>query len=165
MSPNAIDPRRSSPYRIYFWSNENLDTQKPPHVHVESGDGYAEFWLDPVRPKTRGSYTELDSHALAGRSSGSSGSAWRPGSDSMAVDEPVVTVDARARKARVAGRTLVVSLVDGRELRVPVRWFPRLAAGTAAQLANLRITEGGRALHWPDLDEDLGVEPLLATAG
>ena len=83
----------------------------------------------------------------------------------MAVDEPVVTVDARARKARVAGRTLVVSLVDGRELRVPVRWFPRLAAGTAAQLANLRITEGGRALHWPELDEDLGVEPLLATAG
>ena len=23
MSPNAVDPRRSAPYRIYFWSNEN----------------------------------------------------------------------------------------------------------------------------------------------
>ena len=83
----------------------------------------------------------------------------------LAIGEPVITGDARARAARVAGGTLVVSLVDGRELRVPVRWFPRLAAGSAAQRANLRITEGGRALHWPDLDEDIGVEPLLATAG
>ena len=83
----------------------------------------------------------------------------------LAIGEPVITGDARARAARVAGGTLVVSLVDGRELRVPVRRFPRLAAGSAAQRANLRITEGGRALHWPDLDEDIGVEPLLATAG
>jgi Domain of unknown function (DUF4160) len=60
VSPNAVDPRRSAPYRIYFWSNENLDTHKPPHVHVQSGDGYAEFWLAPVRVKDRGSYTELD---------------------------------------------------------------------------------------------------------
>lgn len=58
-----------------------------------------------------------------------------------------------------------MSLVDGREVRVPIRWFPRLAAGTPEHRANLRITEGGRALHWPDLDEDIGVEPLLATAG
>ena len=58
-----------------------------------------------------------------------------------------------------------MSLVDGREVRVPIAWFPRLLAGSAAARANLRITEGGRALHWPDLDEDIGVEPLLATAG
>lgn len=82
----------------------------------------------------------------------------------MAVDEPAITVDARARAARVTGRTLVVSLVDGREIRVPVAWFPRLAEGSVRQQTNLQITEGGRALHWPDLDEDIGIEPLLATA-
>jgi hypothetical protein len=60
---------------------------------------------------------------------------------------------------------LVVSLADGRELRVPVRWFPRLAVGTPSQQANHRIIEGGRAINWPDLDEDIGVEPLLATTG
>lgn len=60
---------------------------------------------------------------------------------------------------------MIVSLVDGRELRVPIRWFPRLLAGSPAARANLRVIEGGRALHWPDLDEDIGVEPLLATAG
>jgi hypothetical protein len=31
-----------------------------PHVHVQSGDGYAEFLLAPVRVKDRGSYTDLD---------------------------------------------------------------------------------------------------------
>ncbi len=35
---------------------------------------------------------------------------------------------------------LIVSLVDGREVRVPIRWFPRLLAGSAAARANLRIT-------------------------
>ena len=81
---------------------------------------------------------------------------------------PVVTglraEEIRARSARVRGATLIVSLVDGREVRVPIRWFPRLMAGSAAARANLRITEGGRSLHWPELDEDIGVEPLLATA-
>jgi hypothetical protein len=83
----------------------------------------------------------------------------------MAAVEHIANVDPRAKAARVRGATLIVSLVDGREVRVPIAWFPRLLAGSAAAHANLRITEGGRALHWPDLDEDIGVEPLLATAG
>jgi hypothetical protein len=32
-------------FRFFFWSNER---NEPPHVHVESGDGYAKFWLSPV---------------------------------------------------------------------------------------------------------------------
>lgn len=79
--------------------------------------------------------------------------------------EHTTSVDARAQAARVRGTTLIVSLVDGREVRVPIRWFPRLLAGSAAARANLRVTEDGRAIRWPDLDEDIGVEPLLATAG
>jgi hypothetical protein len=82
----------------------------------------------------------------------------------MAAIEHIAPVDPRAKAARVTGMTLIVSLIDGREVRVPLQWFPRLLAGSAAARATLRITEGGRALHWPDLDEDIGVEPLLATA-
>jgi hypothetical protein len=81
-----------------------------------------------------------------------------------AKDRAVASIDPRARAARVAGTTLIVSLVDGREVRVPINWFPRLRAGSAAARANLRIIEDGRVLRWPDLDEDIGVEPLLATA-
>ena len=33
-------------YRFFFFSNER---QEPPRIHVERGDGYAKFWLDPAR--------------------------------------------------------------------------------------------------------------------
>jgi hypothetical protein len=33
------------PYRIYFYSHE---PDEPPHVHVDSDDQSAKFWLDPV---------------------------------------------------------------------------------------------------------------------
>ena len=75
-----------------------------------------------------------------------------------------LAIDARTRSVRVAGGALSVTLADGREVRVPLVWFPRLAAGTPDQQANCRIIEGGRALNWPDLDEDIGVAPLLATS-
>jgi hypothetical protein len=53
VSPNAVDPRLSAPYRLYFWPDEDDEL---PHVHVESSDGSAEFWLDPVGAKDEGSY-------------------------------------------------------------------------------------------------------------
>lgn len=36
---------RNGPYRFFFFSNEGTE---PPHVHVDSGDGYAKFGLEPV---------------------------------------------------------------------------------------------------------------------
>jgi hypothetical protein len=36
---------RERGFRFFFWSNES---NEPPHVHVESGDGFAKFWLTPV---------------------------------------------------------------------------------------------------------------------
>ncbi len=32
-------------YRFFFFSNEG---EEPPHIHVESGEKYAKFWLAPV---------------------------------------------------------------------------------------------------------------------
>ncbi|MDE3001564.1 MAG: DUF4160 domain-containing protein [Gemmatimonadota bacterium] len=37
---------RVGPYRFFFYSS---DRDEPPHVHVESGNGTAKFWLTPVR--------------------------------------------------------------------------------------------------------------------
>ncbi len=31
--------------RFFFFSNEGTE---PPHIHVETGDGHAKFWLEPV---------------------------------------------------------------------------------------------------------------------
>ena len=39
---------------------------------------------------------------------------------------------------------------------------PRLAHGTSGERANLRLIGGGAGIHWPDLDEDISVESLLA---
>ena len=33
-------------FRFFFFSREG---KEPIHVHVEKGDGYAKFWLSPVR--------------------------------------------------------------------------------------------------------------------
>lgn len=57
--------------------------------------------------------------------------------------------------------TLRLRLADGRELSVPVEFFPRLATATAAQRANWRWIGGGIGIHWPDIDEDLSVRGML----
>jgi len=57
---------------------------------------------------------------------------------------------------------LVVELVDGRTLTVPLTWYPRLAHGTPDERANWRLIGEGEGIHWPDVDEDISVEGLLA---
>ena len=57
---------------------------------------------------------------------------------------------------------LTVDLADGRTITVPLAWFPRLAHGTPAERANWRLIGGGSGIHWPDLDENISVESLLA---
>lgn len=57
--------------------------------------------------------------------------------------------------------TLTVDLEDGRTISVPIGWFPRLAHGTPEERANFQISGAGRGIHWPDLDEDIGIEGLL----
>ena len=70
--------------------------------------------------------------------------------------------EARAQRVSVTEDTLVVELVDGRTIAVPVTWYPRLAHGTLAERANWRLIGEGEGIHWPDLDEDISIEGLLA---
>jgi Protein of unknown function (DUF2442) len=44
---------------------------------------------------------------------------------------------------------------------VPIGAYPRLAHGTPAERANMQINGAGYGLHWPELDEDIGVDGLL----
>lgn len=61
----------------------------------------------------------------------------------------------------VTDDTLAVDLEDGRTVIVPIGWYPRLAYGTPAERANFKISGAGYGIHWPELDEDVGVEGLL----
>ena len=67
----------------------------------------------------------------------------------------------RARKLTFDRDTMWIELDDGRSLGVPLAWFPRLMAATAAQRENCRIGHSGNGLHWDALDEDISVEGLL----
>jgi hypothetical protein len=67
-----------------------------------------------------------------------------------------------ASRVVVTDDQLIVSLVDGRTLSVPLRWYPRLQHAKAAERQNLHLLGDGYAIEWPDLDEHIGVEGLLA---
>ena len=74
----------------------------------------------------------------------------------------VETQEPRAQEAAVSADGLTVHLVDGRTLIVPLVWFPRLWHGTEVERSNFEIFGDGAFIHWPDLDEDLGVASLVA---
>jgi hypothetical protein len=58
-----------------------------------------------------------------------------------------------------------VTLDDGRELSVPLAWFPRLLHATAEQREHWELIGSGQGIHWPELDEDISVEGILAGRG
>jgi hypothetical protein len=68
----------------------------------------------------------------------------------------------QAMRVSVTEDSLVVDLADGRTLSVPLAWYPRLLHGAPEERSNWRLIGRGEGIHWPDLDEDLSVEGLLA---
>jgi hypothetical protein len=68
----------------------------------------------------------------------------------------------RATTVRMTDDALVVDLADGRSVSVPLTWYPRLLQGSPEERANHRLIGDGEGIHWPDLDEDVSVENILA---
>lgn len=62
----------------------------------------------------------------------------------------------------VTDDTLTAELSDGRTISVPLAWYPRLMHASEQERGNWRLIGGGEGIHWPDLDEDISVEGLLA---
>lgn len=58
--------------------------------------------------------------------------------------------------------SLRVALADGREIVVPLEWFPTLRNATNEQRQDWRLIGGGVGIHWESIDEDVSVESLLA---
>ena len=73
----------------------------------------------------------------------------------------VLKVDATAVDVALTDDRLTVTLADGRELAVPLSWFPRLREATEAQRRNWRFIGRGQGIHWPEVDEDVSVASLL----
>lgn len=56
---------------------------------------------------------------------------------------------------------LMVRLSDGREVSVPLEWFPRLREATPVQRDDWRLIARGIGIHWEAVDEDIAVSTLL----
>ncbi len=59
--------------------------------------------------------------------------------------------------------TFSIELSDGRTLRVPLVWFPRLLHATPEQRSRYELSRSG--IHWEAIDEDVSVDGLLAGRG
>lgn len=55
-----------------------------------------------------------------------------------------------------------VHLTNGRVLSIPLTWYPRLLHATPAERQNWQLLGDGYAIEWPEIDEHIGVEGLLA---
>jgi hypothetical protein len=56
---------------------------------------------------------------------------------------------------------LFVRLQDGREIGVPLLWFPKLRKASEEQLNEWRLIGNGVGIHWESIDEDISVSALL----
>ena len=64
-----------------------------------------------------------------------------------------------------AARRFLYLTVDGQAYRI--RWedcSPRLTEATQPQRRFLEVSPSGYGIHWPEVDEDLAITPLLKRA-
>jgi hypothetical protein len=74
----------------------------------------------------------------------------------------VLETEPIAMHVTVTEDKLIVDLADGRSLGVPLAWYPRLLHSTPAERQHWELLGDGYAIEWPELDEHIGVEGLLA---
>ena len=67
--------------------------------------------------------------------------------------------DLRPCAVEFTATDLVVTLADGRKIATPLDWYPRLMRASPRERRNFELMPMG--IHWPDLDEDLGIAGML----
>lgn len=72
-----------------------------------------------------------------------------------------LTFEASAKRVWFDSENMWVALTDGRQLSIPLAYFPRLLNATPEQRGKYETSGGGTGLHWEELDEDISVPGLL----
>jgi hypothetical protein len=73
----------------------------------------------------------------------------------------VINKSSLARDIWFDDNKMFILLNDGRELGIPLEWFPKLRNATKEDLSKWRLIGDGEGIHWESLDEDILVEALL----
>jgi hypothetical protein len=74
----------------------------------------------------------------------------------------VLEHDPIAVTVEVTNEHIEIHLTDGRIISAPLEWYPRLAHATLSERNHYELLGHGSAIGWPDLDEHLSVESILA---
>jgi hypothetical protein len=82
---------------------------------------------------------------------------WRLGMSTLVLDAEPTAVE-----VSVTEDDLTVRLADGRRISVPLAWYPRLLDATKDERSHWQLLGDGYAIEWPDIDEHIGLEGLLA---
>ena len=72
-----------------------------------------------------------------------------------------LTFEARASDIWFDTDNMWLNLSDGRQLSVPLVYFPRLLKATQKQREDFEFSGGGTGVHWDEIDEDISVPNLL----
>ena len=74
----------------------------------------------------------------------------------------ILESDPAVQDVAVTAEMLTIALVDGRQVSVPLSWYPRLLHGSVEERSNWILLGGGYGIEWSDLDEHIEVEGLLS---
>jgi hypothetical protein len=66
------------------------------------------------------------------------------------------------KRVRSNASTLIIEFEDGRTLHAPLVWYPRLFRASQAQRNHWELIGPGGGVHWPDVEEDLSADGLIA---
>jgi len=73
----------------------------------------------------------------------------------------ILTNEALATQVWFDEDNIWLLLEDGRQMGVPLAYYPRLLSATPEQRNTYEISGNGRGIHWPMLDEDLSVTGMV----
>jgi hypothetical protein len=62
---------------------------------------------------------------------------------------------------KISEEVLTASLSDGRVIKVPISWYPRLSHALPRHRNVWELIGRGHGIHWPELDIDISVENIL----
>ena len=68
---------------------------------------------------------------------------------------------AKAKRLEFTSQHMDIYLQDGRLLRIPLDWYPRLEWATLKQRKNYELIFDGEAIEWPEIDEGVSIAGLL----
>jgi hypothetical protein len=74
----------------------------------------------------------------------------------------VLEMEPAIAEVEVTDDELDLDLADGRSIHVPLSWYPRLFYASTSERQHFHLLGDGYAIEWPDLDEHIGIEGLLA---